>query len=29
MVSRPPDAVTGMVVDRWVGHTAAGDPWLV
>jgi hypothetical protein len=29
MGSRRPDAVTGMAVDRRVGHTAAGDPWLV
>lgn len=29
MVSRRPDAVTGMVVDRRVRQTGAGDPWLV
>jgi len=29
MGSWRPDAVTGMAVDRRVGHTAAGDPWLV
>jgi hypothetical protein len=29
MVSRRPDPVTGMVVDRRVGQPAAVDPWLV
>jgi hypothetical protein len=28
-MGRCPDAVTGMAVDRRVGHTPAGDLWLV